>query len=108
MDTDDGPQTTDHGPRTTDDGRRTWANSIGLARPAGRAQSPIMRSDEQASPDQIKVLRRMTPEQRWRAAHRLYWTVRRHKAAFLHTQHPEWSDQRIQEEVRRIFLHART
>jgi hypothetical protein len=50
----------------------------------------------------------MTPEQRWRAAHRLYWTMRRHKAAFLHSQYPEWSEQRIQEEVRRIFLHART
>lgn len=67
-----------------------------------------MLSDEQASPEQIAVLRRMTPAQRWRAGHRLYWTMRRHKAAFLHSQHPEWSEKRVEEEVRIIFMHART
>src|SRR5437868_6576297 len=47
-----------------------------------------MLADEEASPEQIEVLRRMTPEQRWRAAHRLYWTMRRHKTAFLHSSIP--------------------
>jgi hypothetical protein len=64
--------------------------------------------DEQASPEQIAVLRRMTPEQRWRAAHRLYWTARRHKGAFLRSLHPEWPDERIEGEVRRTFASART
>jgi hypothetical protein len=63
--------------------------------------------DEQTSPEQIEVFRRMTPEQRWRAAHRLYWTARRHKAAFLRSQHPDWPDQRVEGEVRRIFSRAR-
>jgi len=67
-----------------------------------------MLADEQASPEQIEALRRMTPEQRWQAAHRLYWTMRRHKAAFLRSQHPEWPEERIEQEVRRIFLNART
>ena len=67
-----------------------------------------MPPDEQASPEQIEVFRRMTPEQRWEAAQQLYWTMRRHKAAFLQTQHPEWPEQRIEDEVRRIFSHART
>jgi hypothetical protein len=67
-----------------------------------------MPADEKASPEQIEVLRRMTPEQRWRAAHRLYWTMRRHKAAFLRSQHPEWPEQKVEDEVRRIFSHART
>jgi len=67
-----------------------------------------MLADEKASPEQIEVLRRMTPEQRWRSAHRLYWTMRRHKAAFLHSQHPEWPEQKVEDEVRRIFSHART
>jgi hypothetical protein len=67
-----------------------------------------MLPDTQASPDQIAVLRRMTPAQRWRAAHRLYWTMRRHKAAFLQSQHPDWPAERVAAEVRRIFLHART
>ena len=64
--------------------------------------------DEQASPEQIAILRRMTPEQRWLAAQRLYWTMRHHKAAFLQSQHPDWSENQIDAEVRRIFSHART
>jgi hypothetical protein len=67
-----------------------------------------MLPDEGTSSQQIEALRRMTPEQRWTAARQLYWTVRRHKAAFLQSQHSEWSDDRVQEEVRRIFLHAGT
>jgi len=50
----------------------------------------------------------MTPEQRWRAAQPLYWTMRRHKTAFLRSEHPDWSEQQVEETVRRIFLHART
>lgn len=67
-----------------------------------------MLADEQASPEQIAILRRMTPEQRWRAAHRLYWTCRRHKAAFLRSQHPDWPQPQVEDEVRRIFQNART
>ncbi|MGA9453641.1 MAG: hypothetical protein WBW41_20120 [Verrucomicrobiia bacterium] len=67
-----------------------------------------MLPDEKTSPEQVAVFRRMTPEQRWRAAHRLYWTMRRHKAAFLHSQHPEWPAERVAAEVREIFSHART
>ena len=67
-----------------------------------------MLPDEQTSPEQIAVFRRMTPEQRWHAAHRLYWTMRRHKAAFLHGQHPDWPESRVEAEVRDIFSHART
>jgi len=67
-----------------------------------------MLADEKASPEQIEVFRRMTPEQRWQAAHRLYWTMRRHKAAFLRSLHPDWPEQKVDDEVRRIFSHART
>jgi hypothetical protein len=67
-----------------------------------------MLADEQLSPEQIAVFRRMTPEQRWRAAHRLYWTMRRHKAAFLRSQHPDWPEKKVEDEVRRIFSYART
>jgi hypothetical protein len=64
--------------------------------------------DEQATPEQIQIFRQMTPELRWRAAHRLYWTMRRHKCAYLKSQHPEWSERQVLAEVRRIFSHART
>jgi len=64
--------------------------------------------DEQTSPEQIAVFRRMTPEQRWHAAHRLYWTMRRHKTAFVQSQHSDWPPERVAAEVREIFSHART
>lgn len=65
-----------------------------------------MLPDEQTGPDQIAVLRRMTPEQRWEAAHQLYWTMRRHKTAYLRSLHPEWSEERLADEVRRNFSKA--
>ena len=67
-----------------------------------------MLPDEQASPEQIAVFRLMTPDQRWRAACRLYWTMRRHKAGFLRSRHPDWSEQQAEDAARQIFLHART
>jgi hypothetical protein len=67
-----------------------------------------MLPDEQTSPEQIELLRRMTPEQRWQVAQRLYWTMRRHKAAFVQSQHPDWPQERVASEIRRIFSHAGT
>ncbi len=67
-----------------------------------------MLSDEQASPEQIAIFKAMSPEQRWRAARDLYWTVRRHKTAYLRSLHPEWSQERLEQEVRNIFLCATT
>ncbi|MGH0032673.1 MAG: hypothetical protein ACQGVC_23010 [Myxococcota bacterium] len=60
------------------------------------------------SREQLEIYRRMTPSQRWQAAHRLYWTLRRHKAAFLRGQHPDWTEAEVAAEVRRSFLHARS
>lgn len=67
-----------------------------------------MLSDEHLSPEQAVILGRMTPEERWRVASRLYWTMRRHKTAFLRSNRPELSDQEIDQEVRRLFLYAGT
>ena len=67
-----------------------------------------MLPDEKASAEQIAHLRAMTPAQRWRAAHRLYWTARRHKTAFLRSQHPDWPEEKVEAKVREIFTHART
>ena len=67
-----------------------------------------MSIDDRISPDQVRALQRMSPNERWCVARQLYWTMRRHKAAFLQSQHPDWSEKQVGEEVRRIFLHART
>lgn len=60
------------------------------------------------SPDQLEVLRRLTPEQRYRASRDMYWTLRRHKAAFLRSLRADWSEQEVEAEVLRIFRDART
>jgi hypothetical protein len=63
-----------------------------------------MLPDEEPSAEQIAILRRMTPEQRWDTARRLYWTCRHHKAAYLRSLHPDWAEQQVEAEVGRIFL----
>ena len=67
-----------------------------------------MLADEQTSPEQIAIFRRMTPEQLWQAARQLYWTMRRHKAAFRQSQHPEWTEEQVADAVREVFSHARS
>ena len=66
-----------------------------------------MKTNDAMNPEQQAILQGMTPEQRWTAARQLYWTMRRHKAAFLKSQKPDWPEDRIQQEVRNIFLNAR-
>jgi hypothetical protein len=65
-----------------------------------------MLADEQSSPEQITSLRAMTGAQRLRLTERLYWSARKMKAAGLRHQHPEWPEQRLNDEVRRIFSDA--
>ncbi|OGP67224.1 MAG: hypothetical protein A2170_17905 [Deltaproteobacteria bacterium RBG_13_53_10] len=50
----------------------------------------------------------MTPEAKLRAAEDLRWAAWRLKEAWLRDLHPDWSDSRVTEAVREIFLHART
>src|SRR5271170_5977833 len=67
-----------------------------------------MLPDEQASPEQIATLRALTGAERLRLAERLYWSARKLKAAGLRHQHPDWPEERVNDEVRRIFTNART
>lgn len=67
-----------------------------------------MLPDEQASPEQLEIFRRMTPERRLSLAEQLYWSARELKAAWLRSQHADWSEAQIGREVTRLFIHART
>ncbi len=67
-----------------------------------------MLADEQASPEQIKAWRAMTGAQRLRLAERLYWSARKLKAAGFAPSASDWPEERVNEEVRLIFSHART
>ena len=69
--------------------------------------APFM-PDHDYSEEHLAILRAMTPEQKLRAASSLYWTARNLKAAGVRLAHPDWSEAQVQEEVRRIFFHARS
>ncbi len=60
------------------------------------------------TPEYIATLRRMTGAQKLRTAFGLYWSARKLKAARLREQHPEWSEDRVQQRVKEIFKHAVT
>lgn len=59
-------------------------------------------------PEQLKIYKAMTPAEKLDAALSLMHSARRMKAAALRELHPDWSDEKVQAEVSRIFLHART
>lgn len=54
-----------------------------------------------------ELLRQMTPEQKLITAMKMYWAARALKAAALRSFHPDWTEARIQEEVRWAFLTMR-
>ncbi len=67
-----------------------------------------MLSDEQASPEQLAILRAMTGGQRLQLAEQLYWSVRKLTAAGVRQRHPDWSEEQVKAEVRAIFTNARS
>jgi hypothetical protein len=64
--------------------------------------------DERPSPEQIDALRAISGEDRLQLAEQLYWSARKMKAAGVRSQHPNWSETRVNAEVTRIFLRARS
>jgi hypothetical protein len=59
-------------------------------------------------PEQERIYQSMTPERKLRVASDLYHAARARKAAGLRHQHPDWSEKKIEEKVREIFLYATT
>jgi hypothetical protein len=57
---------------------------------------------------QLQTLRRMTAEQKLQVAMQLYWSARELKAAWIRDQHPDWTNEQVEEAVREIFTNART
>ena len=56
---------------------------------------------------QKEIFRKMTGGQKLKLSMRLYWSARRLKAAWLRQQHPDWTEEQVQNEVTEIFKHAR-
>jgi len=59
-------------------------------------------------PEQKRIYQSMTAEQKLRIAVSLYDSARELKAAGLRAQHTDWSEEKVREKVREIFLYART
>jgi len=55
----------------------------------------------------LELRKKMTPEQKLNAAAQMYWGARELKAAMLRHLHADWSEERIEQEVRYVFLNAR-
>lgn len=96
-------RTKDHGERLE---RRFPASGEDeeLARLAGLEQFAVMLADEQTSPELFEIYRRMTPEQRLKAAERLWWEAHQRKADSVRHARPDWSDDTVQAELRRLIL----
>ena len=63
--------------------------------------------DDDPSPEQIEIYRRMPGTRRLQLAEQMFWSARRLKAAGVRHQHPAWPEGKVIAEVNRIFLHVR-
>lgn len=63
--------------------------------------------DDDPSPEQIEIYRRMSGTRRLQLAEQMFWFARKFKAAGVLHQHPDWPAEKVTAEVNRIFLHAR-
>lgn len=63
---------------------------------------------KEADQVQMQIYSKMSAAEKWEQVALLRETAWKLKVAGLRAQHPGWSEERIQDEVRRIFLYAVT
>jgi hypothetical protein len=64
--------------------------------------------DSELTPEYVAALRRMTGQEKLKAASALYWSARRLKTAALKERHPDLTEEQILAKVNEIFLHGVT
>jgi len=57
---------------------------------------------------EYEILKKMSPQQKLEASMNLYHSARKLKAAWLRQLHSDWSEEKVQQEVREIFVNARS
>jgi len=57
-------------------------------------------------PRQVDIYRKMRPADKLRIIESMYWEARELKTAALRALRPGWTEERIQQEVKRIFARA--
>lgn len=56
--------------------------------------------------DEITIFRQMTPAKKLELIGTLHLQARAWKKAAFRTLHPDWSEQKVEEKTRQIFLHG--
>jgi len=59
-------------------------------------------------PEQIKILKALSPDAKLKLAEKLYVSAKTLKASVIRQQHPNWNEEKIAGKVMEIFLYART
>jgi hypothetical protein len=59
-------------------------------------------------PEQIKIFKSLSPEAKLKIAGKLYSSAKILKASAIRQQHPHWSEEKVAQKVREIFLNARS
>ena len=62
-----------------------------------------MTPDEQAEKIQTDIYRGMTPEQKWNLGKMLLNAAESLKKAGIRKNHPAWTDQQVENEMRKFF-----
>ena len=58
------------------------------------------------TPEQVKIFKAMSPARKFELVGAFHHAARQLKAQGLRSQHPDWSEARIAQRVREIFLHG--
>ena len=59
-------------------------------------------------PEQIRVLKSLSPEAKLKLAESMYTSARKLKESAVRQQHPQWSKEKVNQKVTEIFLYARS
>ena len=59
-------------------------------------------------PEQIKILKSLSPAAKLKLAESMYTSARRLKESAIRQQHPNWSKEKVSKKVAEIFLYARS
>lgn len=62
----------------------------------------------ESNAEHIKILKKMSPQQKLEASLNLYYSARTLKAAWLRQTHTEWSEEEIEQAVTEAFTNARS
>ena len=67
-----------------------------------------MPNDDGMTPERIAILRQLTGQQKLRISGQMYWAARRNKKAALLKEHPGWSEEQAEQEIRSLLLSRHT